>query len=124
MECAQLQITGGGSTQPATVNFPGAYSGTDPGIKINIYQTLTNYVIPGPPLFTCGGSNPPTTQPPTTQPPTTQPPTTQPPTTQPPTGGAAQWAQCGGNGFTGPTTCVSPYKCVKLNDWVSYLCLN
>lgn len=31
MECAQLHITGGGSTQPATVSFPGAYSGTDPG---------------------------------------------------------------------------------------------
>lgn len=27
MECAQLQITGGGSTSPATVSFPGAYSG-------------------------------------------------------------------------------------------------
>ena len=49
MECAQLQITGGGSTQPATVSFPGAYSGTDPGIKINIYQTLKSYTIPGMP---------------------------------------------------------------------------
>lgn len=47
MECAQLQITGGGSAQPATVSFPGAYKGTDPGIKINIYQTLSNYTIPG-----------------------------------------------------------------------------
>ncbi|TFY83103.1 hypothetical protein EWM64_g911 [Hericium alpestre] len=48
MECAQLQITGGGSTSPATVSFPGAYSGTDPGITINIYQTLSSYTIPGP----------------------------------------------------------------------------
>ena len=47
MECAQLNITGGGSTQPSTVSFPGAYAGTDPGIKINIYQTLQNYTIPG-----------------------------------------------------------------------------
>lgn len=47
MECAQLQITGGGSANPATVSFPGAYKGTDPGIKINIYQTLQNYTIPG-----------------------------------------------------------------------------
>ncbi|OJT10390.1 hypothetical protein TRAPUB_13082 [Trametes pubescens] len=47
MECAQLQITGGGSTKPATVSFPGAYSGTDPGIKINIYQKLPSYTIPG-----------------------------------------------------------------------------
>ena len=47
MECAQLQITGGGSKSPATVSFPGAYKGTDAGIKINIYQTLKNYTIPG-----------------------------------------------------------------------------
>ncbi|KDQ53033.1 glycoside hydrolase family 61 protein [Jaapia argillacea MUCL 33604] len=47
MECAQINITGGGSTSPATVSFPGAYQGTDPGIKINIYQTLSNYTVPG-----------------------------------------------------------------------------
>jgi cellulose 1,4-beta-cellobiosidase len=31
--------------------------------------------------------------------------------------GAAHWAQCGGQGWTGATTCVSPYTCTKLNDW-------
>ncbi|EIM85952.1 uncharacterized protein STEHIDRAFT_98247 [Stereum hirsutum FP-91666 SS1] len=59
MECAQLQITGGGSTSPATVSFPGAYSGTDPGIKINIYQTLPSYTNPGPPVFSCSGNSDP-----------------------------------------------------------------
>lgn len=50
----------------------------------------------------------------------TKPPTT---TTSPPSsGGAAQWAQCGGIGWTGPTSCVSPYTCTKLNDWY-YQCL-
>ncbi|KAI5119067.1 hypothetical protein M0805_001526 [Coniferiporia weirii] len=53
MECAQLEITGGGSTQPATVSFPGAYAGSDPGITIDIYQTLTNYTVPGPAVFSC-----------------------------------------------------------------------
>ncbi|KAL0948850.1 hypothetical protein HGRIS_008971 [Hohenbuehelia grisea] len=53
MECAQLQITGGGSTSPPTVSFPGAYKGSDPGIAINIYQTLTSYKVPGPSVFTC-----------------------------------------------------------------------
>jgi len=53
MECAQLKITGGGSKSPATVSFPGAYSGSDPGIKINIYQTLSSYTVPGPAVFTC-----------------------------------------------------------------------
>lgn len=27
MECAQINITGGGSANPTTVSFPGAYSG-------------------------------------------------------------------------------------------------
>ncbi|KAK7041785.1 hypothetical protein VNI00_009074 [Paramarasmius palmivorus] len=53
MECAQLEITGGGSASPATVSFPGAYAGSDPGITINIYQSLTGYTIPGPEVFTC-----------------------------------------------------------------------
>ena len=48
MECAQIEVTGGsGSASPKTVSFPGAYSGSDPGIKINIYQTLDSYTIPG-----------------------------------------------------------------------------
>lgn len=47
MECAQIQITGGGSKQPATVSFPGAYHSSDPGITINIYEPLKNYTIPG-----------------------------------------------------------------------------
>jgi len=57
MECAQINITGGGSTQPATVSFPGAYHSTDPGVTIDIYYpAVTNYTIPGPSVFTCGGS--------------------------------------------------------------------
>jgi len=56
MECAQINITGGGSTLPATVSFPGAYQPTDPGITIDIYYpTVTDYIVPGPPVFTCGG---------------------------------------------------------------------
>ncbi|KAL5519510.1 hypothetical protein ACEPAH_1193 [Sanghuangporus vaninii] len=53
MECAQLEITGGGSASPATISFPGAYQGSDPGITINIYQNLSNYTIPGPAVFSC-----------------------------------------------------------------------
>ncbi|KAF3921953.1 Endoglucanase-4 [Dactylellina cionopaga] len=57
MECAQINIIGGGSSSPPTVNFPGAYSGSDPGILVNIYYPpLTTYVIPGPRPFTCGGA--------------------------------------------------------------------
>ncbi|EJF60005.1 glycoside hydrolase family 61 protein [Dichomitus squalens LYAD-421 SS1] len=55
MECAQLNIVGGsGAKSPATVSFPGAYKGSDPGITVNIYYPpLTNYTIPGPAVFTC-----------------------------------------------------------------------
>ncbi len=32
---------------------------------------------------------------------------------------AQKWAQCGGNGFTGCTSCVSGTTCQKQNDWYS-----
>jgi len=54
MECAQINISGGtGAKTPTTVSLPGAYKASDPGILINIYQTLTAYTIPGPAVFTC-----------------------------------------------------------------------
>ncbi|KAI0456275.1 putative class III chitinase [Xylaria acuta] len=37
-----------------------------------------------------------------------------------PTGtGVPQWGQCGGIGYTGPTVCQAPYKCVKTGDYWS-----
>ncbi|KAL0953424.1 hypothetical protein HGRIS_004660 [Hohenbuehelia grisea] len=123
MECAQLRITGGGSTSPATVSFPGTYSGNDPGVKINIYQTLSGYTIPGPRPFTCGGTQPtqPTQQPPTpTSTPRTSTSTAVPsPSPSSPSGSVPQWGQCGGSGYTGPTTCVAPFKCTKSNEYYS-----
>lgn len=35
------------------------------------------------------------------------------------TGTAAHWAQCGGQGYTGPTTCASPYTCTYSNPYYS-----
>ena len=34
-------------------------------------------------------------------------------------GTAAHWAQCGGIGYTGPTTCASPYTCTYSNAYYS-----
>nr|ADX07320.1 putative endoglucanase II [Flammulina velutipes] len=112
MECAQLRITGGGSTSPNTVSFPGAYSGSDPGIKINIYQSLTGYTIPGPAVFSCsgGGSAP-------DSPATTAQTTSVPSPTTAPSGTVAQWGQCGGINYTGPTGCVAPYTCKVINEY-------
>ena len=60
MECAQINIVGGtGTSVPAkTYSIPGIYKANDPGILVNIYSMTTSskYVIPGPPLFTCGGA--------------------------------------------------------------------
>ncbi|KAI1179047.1 carbohydrate-binding module family 1 protein [Nemania sp. FL0916] len=39
-------------------------------------------------------------------------------TTKPPsTTGVAQWGQCGGIDYTGPTVCASPYTCVEVGDY-------
>ncbi|KAK4154435.1 glycosyl hydrolase family 62-domain-containing protein [Chaetomidium leptoderma] len=57
-------------------------------------------------------------------------PTTSTPPTTPTNGGggggngggggtAPQYAQCGGQGYSGPTTCASPFKCTFSNDWYS-----
>lgn len=55
ISCAQLTVTGGGSTDPPSkVSFPGAYSASDPGIQINInYPVPTSYENPGPEVFSC-----------------------------------------------------------------------
>ncbi|KAK1979186.1 glycosyl hydrolase family 61-domain-containing protein [Colletotrichum cereale] len=57
MSCYQLKIDGTGSAKPAGVSFPGAYKATDPGLMINIYNKITNYVIPGPALYKAGASS-------------------------------------------------------------------
>ncbi|KAI1495783.1 glycoside hydrolase family 61 protein [Biscogniauxia marginata] len=59
--CAQLKISGGGTTLPSsTVSFPGAYTATDPSVLINIYGTGgvadmggQDYPDHGPEVFTC-----------------------------------------------------------------------
>lgn len=44
--------------------------------------------------------------------------TSRPPAATTSAGGATapRWAQCGGEGYTGPTTCESPYKCTYSNQ--------
>ncbi|KAI3318137.1 carbohydrate-binding module family 1 protein [Xylariaceae sp. AK1471] len=122
MECAQINISGGSAkVTPATYSIPGIYKQNDPGLLINIYGTLTSYTIPGPGLFTCaaGGSGSTTT---TKAAPTTTTLVTSTKTSSTgsaPTCTAAQYAQCAGSGYTGCTTCASPYTCKKQNDYYS-----
>ncbi|KAM3071637.1 hypothetical protein ACMFMG_009509 [Clarireedia jacksonii] len=117
MECAQINVSGGtGTSTPSTVSLPGAYSASDPGILINIYQTLSSYIIPGPSPFVCGGSSSPN---PTSTTPTTSKSTTLLTSTKTsssaastPTGAVAPiYGQCGGTGWTGATVCAAGSTC-------------
>nr|AFO72238.1 glycoside hydrolase family 61 protein I [Heterobasidion parviporum] len=122
MECAQLQITGGGSTSPATVSFPGAYSGTDPGIKINIYQTLPSYTVPGPAVFSCNGSTAPAPSSSSAVASTSSAASPTSSAASPPQGSGTpvtHYGQCGGLTYTGSTACASPYTCTYSSDYYS-----
>ncbi|KAJ6531698.1 glycosyl hydrolase family 61-domain-containing protein [Mycena sp. CBHHK59/15] len=109
--CGQVQVTNGGAGTPGPlVAFPGAYTGNEPGILINIYWPIpTSYVQPGPPVWPTVGSSPPasstvaTTTPPATTTTvattSTKASTTTTSSTGSSTGGTvAQWGQCGGSG--------------------------
>lgn len=55
MTCYQLTIEGSeGGTLPAGVKFPGAYSGSDPGLTTNIHAQLSGYTAPGPDVVAGG----------------------------------------------------------------------
>jgi hypothetical protein len=49
--CFNLQVTGSGTESPAGVSGQSLYTPTDPGILVNIYQSLSSYTIPGPALI-------------------------------------------------------------------------
>lgn len=60
MGCAQINVSGSGSKEGTTVSFPGAYSASDAGILVSIYDKQGNpkgngqaYKIPGPAVLTC-----------------------------------------------------------------------
>ncbi|KAI5807575.1 glycosyl hydrolase family 61-domain-containing protein [Peziza echinospora] len=123
VSCYQLEITGGGSANPAGVSFPGAYSLTDPGILFTVYGTYSSYPVPGPAVYTGGaggGGGTPASS--TTKPASASATksTASATPTAPSTGGSiAKYAQCGGIGWTGSGTCVSGSTCVKTNDYYS-----
>ncbi len=55
-QCVNLKITGGGSEELAMGQSATAfYKPEDEGIMVGIYNQLTEYEIPGPGLWSCGG---------------------------------------------------------------------
>jgi len=65
--CVQINVTGGGSGSLGSVNFPGAYAGSDPGITIvrgdyMILESLADYLTqdiyyPVPTTYTFPGGS-------------------------------------------------------------------
>ncbi|GKZ91543.1 CAZyme family AA9 [Aspergillus niger] len=50
-QCFNLQVTGSGTAEPSGVLGTELYSPTDPGILVDIYQSLSTYEVPGPTLI-------------------------------------------------------------------------
>jgi cellulase len=55
-QCLNLDVASQGTDKPSGTVGTQLYTPTDPGIKIDIYTTLTSYPMPGPPLYTGGAS--------------------------------------------------------------------
>ncbi|KAL2871206.1 lytic polysaccharide monooxygenase auxiliary activity family 9 protein [Aspergillus lucknowensis] len=50
-QCFNLIITGSGSATPSGTLATDLYTPTDPGILVDIYKTLDEYIVPGPELI-------------------------------------------------------------------------
>ncbi|KAG8984725.1 Esterase/lipase/thioesterase [Tulasnella sp. JGI-2019a] len=142
--CIQIQVTGSGTVTPSGSNlvaFPGnAYTSTTPGLVYSIWNpnSLANvsYPIPGPPLYFGSSTSTSTTKATTTSTTTTKATTTTTTkattttststkatttttTAASSTSAAAAYAQCGGSGWTGATTCVAGSTCTYSSAYYS-----
>jgi len=131
--CGQIKVTSAGKLTigSSAANIQSVYKSTDPGVLFNIYGGATSYKIPGPAVNAGfgGAASAPTTPQPTkaatstaakpttlaTVVKTTSPAAT--PTKDSSSGTVARWGQCGGQGYTGATACVSGSTCQKQNDY-------
>jgi len=51
MQCVNLAVTGTGTAVPSGTLGEALYQETDPGILVNIYETIATYTMPGPTLW-------------------------------------------------------------------------
>ncbi|KAL1864655.1 hypothetical protein VTK73DRAFT_5739 [Phialemonium thermophilum] len=130
MSCYQITVTGGGSASPDLVKLPGAYKASDPGLLVNIHAPLSTYIAPGPTVYaggsvktagsSCGAGC--AGQCKVGQGASGTAISVKPVATAAagsgsaaPAGAAActvqQYGQCGGNGYTGCTTCAAGLTC-------------
>ncbi|KAG8855536.1 hypothetical protein FRB91_002058 [Serendipita sp. 411] len=138
-ECAQIVVTGSGTASPSgsyLVSIPGYCSLSDSNVKFDIYseaaKTITSWDVPGPPVWPNGVVTPPQSS--VVQ--STSSSRAASSSSRPASSSAAQsssrasstssangatqtlYGQCGGTGWTGPTTCASG-TCKKSNDYYS-----
>jgi hypothetical protein len=55
-QCINIKVTGSGTAEPAGVVATELYTASDPGISLSIYNSLTDYEIPGPAVYSGGAS--------------------------------------------------------------------
>ena len=55
-QCINLKVTGSGTATPSGTLGTALYKDTDPGIYVDIWNTLSTYIIPGPTLYTAGST--------------------------------------------------------------------
>ncbi|BCR97220.1 lytic polysaccharide monooxygenase auxiliary activity family 9 protein [Aspergillus luchuensis] len=55
-QCLNLKVTGSGSSTYSGTKGEALYKDTDPGILVNIYQSLSSYDIPGPAMYNATSS--------------------------------------------------------------------
>ncbi|KAI1179880.1 fungal cellulose binding domain-containing protein [Nemania sp. FL0916] len=127
MSCYQITVAGGSGSVPAGVSLPGAFKASDPGIQVNIHAKMSSYANPGPAVISGGttktagstcsagcaktctaGSGPVGSAIPS--------PSGGGGGTTPGSGGDTgcaqqKYQQCGGQGYTGCTTCASGLTC-------------
>ncbi|KDQ19695.1 carbohydrate-binding module family 1 protein [Botryobasidium botryosum FD-172 SS1] len=115
MNCVQIRVTSSGSVSlPSGIAFPGGYTYSTPGVVWNLYGTdnPANYQAPGPSVWSgSAGGNIGRAPPPGATTTTSG---------SSPTGGtgAPLYGQCGGIGWSGPTTCASG-TCKVSNEYYS-----
>ncbi|CAK4617528.1 unnamed protein product [Aphanomyces euteiches] len=100
-------------TSPPTVTSA-SYSMTN--IRVGDIGSTTSAVRPPTPS-TSAPSNTPSTSRPSSSP--TSNPTSAPTTSKPSSGSVGAYGQCGGTGYSGPTTCISGYTCKSYSQWYS-----
>lgn len=50
-QCLNVKVTGGGNASPTGTAGEQLYQNTDPGILVNIYSPIDQYVMPGPAMY-------------------------------------------------------------------------